>query len=554
MTLTLSPTTSPTLPQPPPLPGLAVLMPRSGSSGGGAGAAAASSGGHDNRGRYAAVVEKGENAWKREWSSFMSGVNLKRLRDGTSGVSLKASADIERQLEARDAAPLASASPPSAAAAEAVSEDGIPVSASFSYLFSSPAERRAERDARDRAEAQRREAAKRELMAKKDPLSVLSKHQRALHDAAQRGLQLEGMTRKARREFLRLTVTEAQKKAEAQARDFKLHDLMDEKLAWYQQGPQPIDLIAEKLVRRKAEKKAKQLGLKYNYLCPHPSWLAKRAQRRRESLLVGLGKRLVFTEEGGAAEAGELMVTDPLHHRTVPLREMRSLLLLATTTREGVSGSAAHDAADAEAEAEAAAAAADTSSSSGGDDVSDDGGAEAVGDDDGVGEVEMGKAAPTTATANATSAAPAPTHVARLPDVGVLQDPSRIATSVVRSVVRDRAAALAIQQLNRTTTFMSAGLVKGPSLQPEDALLENGLPVRSLLTPSPAAAASATPAADVKRGKRSEGAALSQRGSSSRCAATKAAAAAPKTARRTPASAASMASREVRQAKKRKTG
>ncbi|KAG5505285.1 hypothetical protein JIQ42_07492 [Leishmania sp. Namibia] len=487
-------------------------MPRnrvSSSSGGGGG-----SGSH--RGRYAAVVEKGENAWKREWSSFMSGVNLKRLRDGTSGVALKASADIERQLEAQDGAP---ASSPVAGAHESegdvkVNDDGIPLGAiashpSFSYLFSSPAERRAEREARDRTEKERRQALKRELMAKRDPLSALSKHQRALHEAEQRGLQLDGMTRKERREFLHLTVTEAQRKAAEQSREFKLHDLMDEKLDWYQQGPHPIDLIAEKLVRRKAEKKAKQLGLKYNYLAPHPSWLAKRAQRRRESLLVGLGKRLVFSEKmtgensgaDAAVPASEVMVTDPLHHITVPLREM-GLLLGQHSSAPPSAVVAADGDGDADAVVEAAAG------SSTGDNVG-----EATDKDEeeaplmsgeagrGHGSDVAGTRKPSASASSSAASARrsgrplAEKHTsgeagdgvvdsnatqARLPDAMVLQNPSRIATSVVRSVVRDRTTALAMQQLNRTTNFLSSRLVKGPGLRPEDALLENGLPVRGL--------------------------------------------------------------------------
>ncbi|CAG9571033.1 conserved hypothetical protein [Leishmania major strain Friedlin] len=524
-------------------------MPRNRSSGDDGG------GGGKRGGRYAAVVEKGENAWKREWSSFMSGVNLKRLRDGTSGVTLKASADIERQLVAREAAPSSSS-----VAGEhdngndvEVNADGIPLGAiashaSFSYLFSSPAERRAERDARERAEAERRQAHKRELMAKKDPLSVLSKHQRAMHNAEQRGLQLDGMTRKERRSFLHLTVTEAQRKAEEQSREFKLHDLMDEKLAWYQQGPHPIDLIAEKLVRRKAEKKGKQLGLKYNYLAPHPSWLAKRAQRRRESLLVGLGKRLIFLErvtgedkdDATTVPSSEVMVTDPLHHLTVPLSEMGRLL--------GQHGSASLSAAAAAA-ADADALVTAAAGSSSGDDIEDVKGADEEGAQHLGGEVDRGHRGDVTAARKkAVSASSAASSAGgcssaspgkrasgeagddgvgndaaqmRLPDVVVLQDPSRIATSLVRTVARDRTTALAIQQINRTTNFLSSGLVKGPSLRPEDALPGNGLSPRGLgaapaaaaLTPSPKSSMVAASMQDSAANS-TKGAATTSRGAS----------------------------------------
>ncbi|KPA76457.1 hypothetical protein ABB37_07777 [Leptomonas pyrrhocoris] len=467
----------------------------------GRGGATAGDGGSGKR--YAATVEKGENAWRREWSSFMSGVNLKRLRDGTSGVSLKASADIERQLETSPTATAAASSPHGRSARGSgggagdvgVNGDGIPLnagaaSASFSYLFSSPAERRAEREASERADKERRRAEKLERMAKSDPLSVLSKHQRALHDATQRGLQLEGMNRKARRDFLHLTVSEAAQKAEEQSREFKLHDLMDEKLAWYQQGPHPVDLIAEKLVRRKAEKKAKQLGLKYNYLAPHASWLAKRAQRRREGLLVGLGKRLVFNEEkadeaggGGGGDTTVMTVTDPLRQRTVPLCEMR--LLLTPTTVIPVA------AADEEAAAAAPAMQKDSDSDDenaektqhkNGNSNDDDGNAKGKGKTpDGHNDERDKKSSGTGSVAAA----------ARLPDVGVLQDPSHLTTSFVRRVVRDRATAVAIQQMNRTTTFLSSDLVNGPSLTPEDTSLAKGLPSHALTRSTAVSASSA---------------------------------------------------------------
>ncbi|KPI89702.1 hypothetical protein ABL78_1195 [Leptomonas seymouri] len=481
-------------------------MPRSSSSGGG-GSGSRKTGDSSDRKRYAPVVEKGENAWKREWSSFMSGVNLKRLRDGTSGVSLKASADIG-QLEPTAAAltattASASAYGPSAPNADTagdvgVNSDGIPLnagaaSASFAYLFSSPAERRAEREAREREEREQRLAKKRARMAQEDPLSVMSKHQRALHDAAQRGLQLDGMNRKARRDFLHLTVSEAQKKAAEQSRAFRLHDLMDAKLEWYQQGPHPVDLIAEKLVRRKAEKKAKQLGLKYNYLAPHASWLAKRAQRRREGLLVGLGKRLVFNEEvdEAAAEKGgdtiTMTVTDPLHQRTVPLRDMGLLLAPATI--------APMAAADGETMEEAAADAA----------------VESAMREDNDSDSADGRERDRSSGPPATGSAPAVTP-ALLPDVGVLQDPSKLATSFVRSVVRDRATAVAIQQLNRTTTFLSPDLVKGPSLTPEDTTAAQGLPLQTLMggkapaAPGRPSASSASAAGKPRRPTRSSAA------------------------------------------------
>jgi hypothetical protein len=73
---------------------------------------------------------------------------------------------------------------------------------------------------------------------------------------------------------------------------------MDPFMQWYQQGPYPIDLIAEKLVIKKALKHARQQSLKYNYLTVHPSWVASRARKRRETQLVPLGLHVHFTEDG----------------------------------------------------------------------------------------------------------------------------------------------------------------------------------------------------------------------------------------------------------------
>lgn len=357
--------------------------------------------------RYAATVEKGPNAWRQEWSGFMSGVNMKRLRDGTSSVALKASADIEQQSVAGGG------------------ETAAPV---FSYLFASPADRRAERLARDRADAERREEEKRQKMAEEDPMSVLSRHQRVVAEAEQRGLQFEGLNRKQRREFLHLTQTPAQMEAEEKAKDFKLHDLMDERMAWYQQGPHPVDLIAEKLVRRKAEKKAKQLNLRYNYLTPHPSWIAKRAERRRQSLLVGLGKRLTFAED-------EDTVTDPLYQRTVPLADMKLLLCSAAACQLY-----SHN-----------------------DEDNGKGGAAAATVDSDNNDHDGGDEAQTSIIPSSSPPSTAP------PQDTFLPDPSRLRTSIVRSVVRNRQAAVAIQQANLSTNYLSRDLIAGPNLAKEDA-------------------------------------------------------------------------------------
>lgn len=310
----------------------------------------------DGSRRYAAVAEKGESVWKKEWSGFMSGVSLKTLRDGTNKVSIQSSKDLQRE-------------------AERSGEEGeFGGMATFSYLFNSPAEKKA-------ARKQKLEEAKKE---KKKP--TVSKHQKAIKEAESKGLKLDGMSRKERRKFLQLSVSEEEANlATKPSTELKPHELMDEKLAWYQQGPYPIDVISEKLVRRKAEKKGKQLGLRYNYLLPHPSWLAKRAQRRKESVLAPLGKRIVFDDEG--------LAMDPFSGQYVNL--------LHPSGGVGVGGG-----------------------SGGGLDASLD---------------------------------------------SLLVDPSRVATSTVRAVVKSKEAASIIKQANLSTNFLSHSLVKGKA---EDMMVE----------------------------------------------------------------------------------
>ncbi|RNF13627.1 uncharacterized protein Tco025E_06116 [Trypanosoma conorhini] len=335
--------------------------------------------------RYAAKVEKGENAWRREWSSFMSGVSMKEIRKG-GGVVLPKSADLE-------------VTEPSSRG------DGC----NFSYLFASPAEKKAARLAKQRAEDERRKKlALQKAKRSDDPLAHLSKHERTLSEARQRGLKLEGMTRKEVRQFLHLTVSREQQEAERHQDEFRPHALMDEKLQWYQQGPHPIDLIAEKLVVRKAAKKAKQLGLRYNYLMPHASWLAKREQRRRERLLVGLGRRYMFDEEG------------------------RMMDMSGNYVDKASSTGAAPDS--------------------------------NAGESAWAGNTVESRQHPMQERGGSVSAVtPAPSIC-----LDALVDPRMACKSYVRAVVRDRKLADAIRSANITTSYISSSLVMGPSIGLDD--------------------------------------------------------------------------------------
>ncbi|KEG13623.1 hypothetical protein DQ04_00891060 [Trypanosoma grayi] len=344
--------------------------------------------------RYAAKVEKGENAWRREWSGFMSGVSLKELRKG-GGVVLPKAADLE-------------------AAVETAEGDGG--GCNYAYLFASPTEKKAERLAKQRAEDEKRKQRALQTQQAKDPLAHLSKHERALWEAQHRGLKVDGMTRKEVRQFLHLTVSKEQEEAERHQEEFRPHELMDAKLQWYQQGPHPIDIIAEKLVTRKAAKKGKQLGLRYNYLMPHPSWLARREQRRRERVLVGLGRRYVFDDDGRmrdvfGAPAG---IAPPAEHMTHSSSDSSKVT-------------------------------------------------EAVGDkEDAEGGVQIG-----AAQREENFGIPS---ITAAPIIGsdVLLDPRQACTSFVRAVVRDRKVAAAIKTANITTSYISSSLVMGPSIGVEE--------------------------------------------------------------------------------------
>ncbi|EKF37613.1 hypothetical protein MOQ_002193 [Trypanosoma cruzi marinkellei] len=336
--------------------------------------------------RYAAKVEKGENAWRREWSSFMSGINMKELRKG-GGVILPKSADLE--------------------VAEPNSRGDA---CNFSYLFASPAEKKAARLAKQReGDERRKKDALQKARQSSDPLAHLSKHERTLLEARQRGLKIDGMTRKEVRQFLHLTISKEQQEAERHQEAFRPHELMDKKLQWYQQGPHPIDIIAEKLVVRKAAKKAKQLGLRYNYLMPHASWLAKREQRRRERLLVGLGRRYVFDEEGRMMDMFGNYV-DTVSSSTAVTQSMHA----GETCREENNAQSQHPS---------------------------------------MGEEEKIKSS-----------------VVSVPNVysDVLIEPWKASSSYVRAVVRDRRVADAIKNANITTSYLSSSLVMGPSIGVDD--------------------------------------------------------------------------------------
>ncbi|EAN79360.1 uncharacterized protein TEOVI_000780300 [Trypanosoma equiperdum] len=346
--------------------------------------------------RYAAKVEKGENAWRREWSGFMSGVSLKDLRKG-GGVSLPKSGDL-------------------GAMASAGSGEGC----TYSYLFSSAADKKAERLAKKQEEAEKRKMRAQQSQCANDPLAHLSKHERTLEEAKQRGLKVDGMTRKEIRQFLNLTISKEQQEAEKrlQEEEFKPHKLMDEKLQWYQQGPHPIDIIAEKLVMRKAIKKGKQLGLRYNYLLPHPSWVARRERRRRETPLIGLGKRFIFDDEGNMLDNfGTCHEAPEAFPQTGEENE---------TTQHGESGS--HD--------------------------------------------QKSLLASTQQRQRASE--PTTLCTSTLDAVAVLVDPREVSRSFVRAVVRNRDAAIAIKNANLTTSYINSSLIKGPSIGVEDAEKEEG--------------------------------------------------------------------------------
>lgn len=256
--------------------------------------------------RYSAAVEKGENAWQREWQGFISGV---KMTDGGAQVKLPSCMDHEQS-------------------------EG----STFSYLFNSSSAKKSSRDskAKKEKEEQKRKQQDRELKRLKaaqergedvdvdwdDPFGERSKHQKTMLEAQKRGLKLDGMSRKQVREFLHLTISKEQEAAMAAQKELKPHELMDEKLQWYQQGPYPLDVISEKLVIKKAVKHAKQNGMRYNYLTVHPSWVASRARKRREETkdhsLAAMGIQITFNDDG--------IVEDTLRLKALQLASQKSFL------------------------------------------------------------------------------------------------------------------------------------------------------------------------------------------------------------------------------------
>ncbi|CCW61856.1 unnamed protein product [Phytomonas sp. EM1] len=392
-----------------------------------------------HRKRYAAKVEKGENVWKTEWNSFISGLTLKRVRDGSIGIALRTADDLQQKTQESPASGSSPSSRPrqdKGASSWNESQEDNPDARgfTFSYLFNSPADRKIARETKQKQRAQ----AKGDRSGAENSHHT-SKHQQALLECKARGLNVEGMTRKEVRSFLNLTRTKEYEEAEQRAKEFKLHHLLDEKLAWYQQGPSPIDLISENLVTRKAEKKGKRLGLRYNYLLPHPSWVARRAQRRRESILVGLGRRFVFDEDTGVA-------MDPLRNIPVDLTKVKLTFGNASMPIGGIDANAGMEgqsSVDEEAEAHPE----DTSSES-----------------NKTAEESISKKGKRKGTREAPITESAPdvsSHSSIRLDDDILVNPFVSRNSLTRAVVRSRSAAEAIQKANLTTNYISSKLLGG---------------------------------------------------------------------------------------------
>jgi hypothetical protein len=212
--------------------------------------------------RYAAKVERGASVYKKEWSHFMSGVDRSELE----GVALKNDQDV------------------SAGAGRAT----------FAYLFDSSSKKKEkEAAAPKRGDAKRGKYAVEEPKVAEGP----SRMEALTKTATRAGVELEGMNRKQRREAVRARMTDDEiAKADAPPPRPKPHELMDPKLAWYQQGPYPLDVVSEKLITKKAMKHQRQSGCKYNFELPHASWIAARARKRRDNNLESTGSRVVFAD------------------------------------------------------------------------------------------------------------------------------------------------------------------------------------------------------------------------------------------------------------------
>eukprot|EP00672_Neobodo_designis_P028796 CAMPEP_0174832460 /NCGR_PEP_ID=MMETSP1114-20130205/3688_1 /TAXON_ID=312471 /ORGANISM="Neobodo designis, Strain CCAP 1951/1" /LENGTH=247 /DNA_ID=CAMNT_0016066319 /DNA_START=29 /DNA_END=769 /DNA_ORIENTATION=+ len=215
--------------------------------------------------RYAATQERGESTYKKEWSHFISGVEV---------AELGARIEIDSEKDHAESAG----------------------KATFSYLFGGK-EKAKPNKAKERGNTERQD--------KQEVTEGPSRMEKLVSRAAKKGISLEGLNRKERRALLEAQKTDSQlKKEERAAKEAeeglpprpKPHELMDKKLAWYQQGPHPLDEISERLVLKKALKHARQNGWKYNFEAPHPSWLAARARRRREGNLWATGQHIAFAD------------------------------------------------------------------------------------------------------------------------------------------------------------------------------------------------------------------------------------------------------------------
>eukprot|EP00758_Cryptobia_borreli_P004954 Tbor_TRINITY_DN4671_c0_g1::TRINITY_DN4671_c0_g1_i1::g.14900::m.14900 len=226
-------------------------------------------------GRYSSTVEKGPSAWKQEWSGFITGIKM--TNEGKS-IKLPTCMDHEKERQSN-----------------------------YAYLFSTPAERKAERERmKKEADMKAKDQARRNRMAGVAEFDgdSRSKMARELEKAQVTGVSLQGLNRKQKRTVLRLTENNEEEEVpdnnlKKSGGGIKVHELMDLSKAWYQQCPYPLDEISEKLVIKKALKHAKQLNFKYNYMTVHPSWMAARARKRLiEHKTVPQGESIHFDDDG----------------------------------------------------------------------------------------------------------------------------------------------------------------------------------------------------------------------------------------------------------------
>ena len=245
--------------------------------------------------RYEATVEKGPTQVKKEWNNFISGVNVGK--EGMLGLSKRKDYAAVTNSDSIDDAELAMQKNMS----------------TFSYLFSSnTAEKKQSKKATAEKIEMARKAREQKQRETEDAENAKKGQRKKVNDMnlseyiqslADKGTPLPDdivmcKNRKEKREKMRELHEQAKEREIALDDNRKAKPDFDPKLAWYQQGG--LNEISFKKQLAKGRKRGRQLNLKYNFLIPHPSWVAAKARQKKYENLIHWGARICFHDDDGA--------------------------------------------------------------------------------------------------------------------------------------------------------------------------------------------------------------------------------------------------------------